>query len=183
MAAENRALEERRSFKARPLSADMLEGACFVPVLGQFSPTRPVDVVTYSRDRAHERHLYDTRNAERVCELENAQRMAEEARRLDEIAKTKERLDKNAFRARPVPQSLYRDPLAVSLSPHTPKNQIRRKKRPSTSSLLSAAVENQENLNDNTGEQQHLEESPASTFSPGDMLANVRKALGKLSPV
>jgi len=185
MEAENRALEERRNFKARPLSADMLEGACFVPVLGQFSPTRPIDVVTYSRDRAYERHLYDTRNAERVSELERAQLMAEEARRLDELAKTKERLEKNAFKARPVPQSLYADPLSVPLpskSPRTPKNKIKRKKRRSTSeSTTPASLDNRENQAHDAEYQQ--EEEPASPFSPGEMLANMRKAFGKLSPV
>lgn len=108
MAESDEALRRKRQFKAQPLSADMLEGATFVARTGQSVTTQARDVVTASRERAERRRDYDRANAQRIAERE---RMAEEERTAREeaeaeVQRTQQR--EHGFRARPVPQSLYR---------------------------------------------------------------------------
>lgn len=161
MAENEESMRRRRQFKAIPLSADMLEGATFVPTTGQSAPTQPQDVVTASRDRAQLRKDFDRSNAERIEELARCKSEEQAAREAaeDELIRTQYR--EHGFRARPVPQSLYRAP------------------EPAPSTMRRASMASYEPAG---ADGSTAGGSTSQTYSPRELFAGVRRAIGRLSP-
>ncbi len=187
---------QRRVFRARPLSEDMLNGATFVPTLGTAPLTEPEDVVTASRDRAHLRAEFDSHTAKRIAEEEQHNAEQEAARLAQEEDDMRKHWKQHGFRARPVPSSTY----AVPPSLHRSMTSHRRALRPSnetsgsgqtasrqstgsSKSWSPTAEQGQDNLKtplklgkeENTA--QGKDASSSSTFSPSELIANVKRVI------
>lgn len=121
---EEKAMDDNRKYKAVKLSAKMLQGPTFVPVLKPAEEVCTVPEDTFCREsdeRAKQRLLYEAEKAERLAQEAQDAKEAEEERKVLAEKMRKTQFKENSFKAQPVPNfSDYKEPEKPAVPPLPP---------------------------------------------------------------